>query len=148
MNREERLRAALPGADHEMITRLGALPAADVAAVVAALRLAHREGRAHEVEVRRQRVRDRRKYKHIEDEQHAAATGRQVLALARRARSNLDTLAMLKQFYDDGPQVLALAVAGARAQGYSDTEIGNALECTRAAVGQRFGRKGDLYGAA
>jgi hypothetical protein len=44
-----------------------------------------------------------------------------------------------------GPSVLALAVAALRAQGYSDSEIGAALYCTRAAVGQRFGRKGDLY---
>ena len=68
-----------------------------------------------------------------------------MLALARRAGFNLDTLARLKEHYDDGPSVLALAVAGLRAEGYSDGEIGVALHCTRAAVGQRFGRKGNLY---
>jgi DNA-directed RNA polymerase specialized sigma24 family protein len=113
--------------------------------IVAAVKAAGRAALARDKARRRQRVADRRKHHHIEDDQQAAATERQTLALARRASTNLETLARLKEHYDDGPSVLALAVAGARSQGYSDAEIGAALHCTRAAVGQRFGRKGDLY---
>ena len=93
---------------------------------------------------RRQAREDRRTYHHIEDDQHAAACERQIQALGHRAAGSLDTLARLKRHYDDGLSVLALAVAGLRAQDYSDAEIGRALGCTRQAVGERFGRKGSL----
>jgi DNA-directed RNA polymerase specialized sigma24 family protein len=145
VNREERLRRELPADLAHRAAELASLPVAQVDLIVGALRLAHRAGREHERQVRRQRVADRRKYNHIEDHQQADATSRQALALARRAGSSLDTLALLQQFYDEGPSVLGLAVAGLRAQGYSDGEIGRALGITRAAVGQRFGRKRDLY---
>jgi hypothetical protein len=146
MNRESRLRAALAGTGLEdRAAGLAGLPAAQVDLIVAALRASRRAALAADRARRRQRVADRRKHGHIEDYQQAEACQRQTLALARRAGSNLDTLARLRDHYDDGPAVLALAVAGARAQGYSDGEIGRALGVTRAAVGQRFGRKGDLY---
>jgi hypothetical protein len=146
VNREERLRAALDVTGIEdRAADLASLPAAQVDLIVSALKASGRAALARDKERRRQRVADRRKYHHIEDDQQAEACQRQTLALARRAGSNLDTLARLKEHYDDGPSVLALAVAALRAQGYSDGEIGAALHCTRAAVGQRFGRKGDLY---
>jgi hypothetical protein len=147
VNREERLRAALDGTGIEdrAILALAALPAAQVDLIVSALKASGRAALARDKQRRRQRVADRRKYGHIEDDQQAEATRRQTLALARRAGSNLDTLARLAEHYDDGPAVLALAVDGLRAQGYSDGAIGQALGVTRAAVGQRFGRKGDLY---
>src|SRR6266702_4105654 len=146
VNREERLRAALAGTGLEdRAAGLATLPAAQVDLIVSALKASGRAALARDKDRRRQRVADRRKHHHIEDDQQAAATERQTLALARRAGTNLETLARLKGHYDDGPAVLALAVAGARAQGYSDPEIAAALHCTRAAVGQRFGRKGDLY---
>lgn len=144
MNREERLRAVLPGADDELVIRLADLPAATVADVVTALRLAHRDGRAHEVEFRRQRVRDRRKYNHIQDDQQAGATGRQLMALAKRAGGNLATLAMLKELFDAEHAVMSLAVAGLRQQGYSDAAIAEELGVTRQAVSQRFLRQPDL----
>jgi hypothetical protein len=145
VTREERLRRELPADLAHRAAELASLPVAQVDLIVGALRLAHRAGREHERQVRRQRVADRRKYHHIEDGQQAEACQRQTLALARRASSSLDTLASLADHYADGPAVLGLAVAGLRAQGYTDGEIGRALGITRAAVGQRFGRKRDLY---
>jgi hypothetical protein len=146
VNREGRLRAALDGTGLEdRAAGLARLPAEQVDLIVSALKASGRAALARDRSRRRQRREDRRKYHHIEDGQQAEACERQTMALARRAGSNLDALARLKEHYDDGPSVLALAVAALRAQGYSDGEIGAALGCTRAAVGQRFGRKGDLY---
>ena len=145
MNREERLRKVVPGAPDDLIAGLAARPAAEVDQIVALAKQARRDAIAADKARRRQRVADRRKYNHIEDEQQAGATERQTLALARRAGSNLDTLTRLKEHYADGPAVLGLAVAALRAEGYSDGEIGQALGVTRYAVGLRFGRRGDLY---
>jgi hypothetical protein len=145
MNREERLRAALEGTGLEdRAADLASLPVTQVDLIVSAIKASGRAALARDRERRRQRAADRRKYNHIEDQQQAEACERQTLALARRAGSNLDTLARLKEHYDDGPSVLALAVAALRAQGYSDGEIGRALGVTRDAVGRRFGRRGDL----
>lgn len=143
MNREARLRAALNGTGMEdQAAGLAALPAGQVDLIVAAVKAAGRLALARDKARRRQRVVDRRKYNHAEDDQQAAATERQTLALARRAGSNLGTLARLKEHYDDGPSVLALAVAGAQSRGYSWAEIGQALGTTRQAAQQRFGRQG------
>jgi DNA-directed RNA polymerase specialized sigma24 family protein len=105
---------------------------------VAAVKASGRAALARDRGRRKQRVADRRKYNHIEDQQQAEACQRQTLALDRRAGSNLETLARLKEHYDDAPSVLALAVAALRAQGYSDGEIGAALGlhqgCGRPAV--------------
>jgi hypothetical protein len=144
VNREERLRRERPADLAHRAAELASLPTAQVDLIVGALRSAHRAGREHERQVRRQRVADRRKHGHIEDDQQADATSRQALALARRAGSNLDTLARLAGHYDDGPSVLALAVAGLRAQGYSDGEIGAALGITRQAVWKRFPRQPEV----
>lgn len=146
MTREDRIRAVLPDAGEDLITRLAALPTAAVADVVTAVKHAHRDGRAHEVAVRKQRRDDRRKHGHIDDGQLAAGVERQTFALGNRAgQGSLEALARLKEHYDDGPSVLTLAVAGLRSEGYSDSEIGLALGVTRMAVGQRFGRKGTVY---
>ena len=146
MTREQRLRAALGGTGMEdQAASLATLPAAQVDLICSALKASGRAALARDKARRRQRVADRRKHGHIEDDQQAAAANRQALALARRAGSNLDTLARLKEHYDDGPSVLALAVAALRAEGYSDSQIGSALGVTRYAVGLRFGRRGDLY---
>jgi hypothetical protein len=139
MTREERLRAAL--ADTGMEDRaadLATLPAAQVDLIVATLKAAGRAALARDKARRRQRVADRRKHHHIEDDQQAAATERQTLALARRASTNLETLERLKAHYDDGPSVLALAVAGARAQGRSWGAIAQALGVTRQTAWERF----------
>ncbi len=149
MNREDRLRAALGGTGLEdRSPELAALPAPQVDLIVTALKASRRAALIADKARRRQRVADRRRYRHIQDDQQADAAERQTLALARRAGGNLDTLARLRDHYDDGPSVLTMAVHGLRAQGYSDGEIGRALGITRAAVGQRFGRKRDVYTAA
>lgn len=145
MTREERLRAALGGTGLEdRAADLASLPVSQVNLICSALRASGRVALARDRERRRQRVADRRKFRHIEDHQQAAATERQTLALARRAGSNLDTLARLKEHYDDGPAVLALAVAGLKAEGYSDGEIGRALGITRQAVWKRFSRQPEV----
>jgi hypothetical protein len=146
VTRAQRLRAALEGTGLEdQAAGLAALPAAQVDLICSALKASGRAALARDKAKRRQRVADRRKHGHVEDGQQADATERQTLALARRAGSNLDTLARLKEHYDDGPSVLALAVGALRAEGYSDGQIGQALGVTRYAVGLRFGRRGDLY---
>jgi len=142
MNRAERLRSALGGTGLEdQAASLATLPAAQVDLIVAAIRASRRAALAADKARRRQRVADRRRHNHIEDDQQAEATERQTLALARRAGSNLDTLTRLAEHYADGPAVLALAVAGLHAQGYSDGEIGQALGITRQAVWKRFPRQ-------
>jgi hypothetical protein len=143
VNREQRLRSALEGTGMEdQAASLATLPAAQVDLIVSALKASGRAALARDKARRRQRVADRRKYGHIEDGQQAAAADRQALALARRAGSNLDTLARLKEHYEDGPSVLALAVAGLRARGYSWAEIAGALDITRQSAWERFGRQG------
>lgn len=142
MNREERLSAALDGTGLEhAAAELASLPVGQVNLIVAALKASGRAAVARDKARRRQRREDRRRYHHIEDGQHADATNAMTLALARRAGADLGTLARLQEHYDDGPAVLALAVAALRAQDYTDGEIGAALGITRQAVGQRFGRK-------
>jgi hypothetical protein len=144
MNREARLRAALDGTGlGDQAAGLATLPAGQVDQIITMLRAAGRAAIARDKARRRQRVADRRKYGHIEDDQQADATRRQTLALARRAGSNLATLARLAEHYGDGPEVLALAVAGLRARGYSWADIGSALGITRQSAWERFGCQGD-----
>lgn len=144
MNRESRLRKVSPGASDELVDALASMAAADVDLIVRFGRQASRDGVEQHKAKRRQRVADRRRYHHVEDDQQADATDRQTLAMARRAGSNLETLARLQAHYDDEPTVIGLAVAGLRAQ-YSDTEIGVALghprEFARQAVHQKYGRR-------
>ena len=82
----------------------------------------------------------------MEDADYAGASARFMDGLGRRAGANLEALAALAAILREGRALLALAVAGARAQGYSDAEIGAALGVTRQRVGQRFGRKRDVDG--
>jgi len=109
VTREQRLRAALPGAGDDLIGRLAALPAGVVSDVVTAAKQAHRRGRAHEVAVRRQRKADRRNHGHIEDDQQAGATARMLGATARRAGQSLDALAALAQFEHSIPELKRVA---------------------------------------
>lgn len=73
--RRDRIAAALPdGTDPALIDRLAGLPAAEVTAITAALRAAHRAGRDHEVQVRRTRRENRQRYMRPDDEQVSATT--------------------------------------------------------------------------
>jgi hypothetical protein len=147
MNREERLRRELAGTGlQDRAHELAALPAAQVDLIARALRASGRAALDRDRQRRRQRRVDRRKYGHVEDPDYVAASVRVLGGLGRRAGSSLDALDALHRFIArDGPAVLAVAVDGLRAQGYSDGEIGGALGITRQAVGQRFGRKGGVH---
>jgi hypothetical protein len=143
VNREERLRRELPGDLKDRAGELAGLPVATVDLIVAGLRASHRAGREYETCQRRQRRENRRRYGWVEDDQYADAAVRFLDGLGRRAGANLEALAALAAIIRQARTLLALAVAGARAVGYSDTEIGEALghprESARQAVGQRFG---------
>jgi hypothetical protein len=146
VNRLERLRAALDGTGLEdQAASLASLPAAQVDLICSALKASGRAALARDKARRRQRVADRRKYQHIEDGQQASATERMLAATGQRAAQSLDALADLVRFERATiPEVKRLAVAGLRAQGYSDPEIGRALGVTSQRVGQLYGLKADF----
>jgi hypothetical protein len=83
-----------------------------------------------------------------EDADYSKAVVRMIGGMGRRASADLPALKALAEAVDNARQILALAVDGARARGYSDGEIGRALGITRQAVGQRFGRKQDVHAGA
>lgn len=122
----------------QLIGPLGELPSADVDRIVTALRAARKAGRQDEAAARRRRRSNRPRR---DDDWVADAAESMVKSLARRSAYTLETLAALRQHYDDGPAIMAIAVDGARAQGYSDAEIGRALGVTSEAIGQRYGRR-------
>lgn len=80
-----------------------------------------------------------------ENDAYAGAVVRQIKSMGRRASTDLEALRWLAGAADYARVVLAMAVDGCRARGYSDGEIGAALGITRQAVGQRFGRKRDVH---
>ena len=80
-----------------------------------------------------------------ESDAYGRAVVRMIGGMGRRASADLDALAALADAVDNARAILALAVDGCRARGYSDGEIGAALGITRQAVGQRFGRKRDVH---
>jgi hypothetical protein len=123
----------------ELVGPLSRLPVAEVDLIVRALKASRGAG----VDAERERRRRRRKNKGgTDDEKVAAVIGQLSRSLAGRAAGTLETLSLLKRHYDDGPAMLALAVAGARARGYSDADIGRTLGVTGSAVGERYGRRG------
>lgn len=81
----------------------------------------------------------------IEDDSYAAGVVRLIRKMGVRASADLEALKWLAGAADHTRDALAMAVDGCRARGYSDGEIGHALGITRQAVGQRFGRKGEVY---
>jgi hypothetical protein len=146
VNREERLRRELAGTGLEgQAGQLAGLPTAQVGLIVRALRASHRAGREHEKQARRQRNADRRKYGRYDVDQVADALDQRTIhGLGRRAGVSLEALARLDEHYADGSQVLAMAVDGLRARGYSWGLIGAALGTTRQAAWERFHRQADL----
>lgn len=91
------------------------------------------------------RARQQKKENVIENSDYARGLVRQIRSMGKRASADLDALAWLASAADHARCALAVAVDGCRARGYSDGEIGQALGITRQAVGQRFGRKHDVY---
>lgn len=91
------------------------------------------------------RRRGQRAERKTENGDYAASVVRQIRSMGLRASEDLYALGWLAAAVDHARTALDLAVAGCRARGYSDAEIGAALGITRQAVGQRFGRKRDVH---
>jgi len=151
-SRADRIRKAVPGLAEEDITALASLGVADVDVIVKALRQARRDERQHQADLKRQAKKDKRNQPGLADEGFKAENyidSLLVKSVVPRAGRSLEHLSRLRQHYDDGPEVLALAVAGLRARvkpkPYSDTEIGMALgyekEFARQEVHRRFGSR-------
>jgi hypothetical protein len=145
VNRAERLRRVIPGADDALIAALAAKPAGEVDMIVAALRQARRDERQHQADQRRQRKSDGRRFRHYDSGELTKRNIRLLDSAGRRAATgDLDALAGFAEFTRHADRVMRLAVIGLRAQGISDEVIGGYLGITRQAVGQRFGRKGSF----
>jgi len=156
-SRANRIRKAVPGLAEEDITALASLGAAELTVVLKALRQARRDERQHQADRKRQAKTDKRNQPGLADEGFKAENyidSLLVKSVVPRAGRSLEHLARLRQHYDDGPEVLALAVAGLRARvkpkPYSDTEIGMALgyekEFARQEVHRRFGSRNQAAG--
>ena len=91
------------------------------------------------------RIRQQRKERVTENSHYGEWLVRSIRKMGTRASNDLDALTWLSGAVDHARDALAMAVAGCRATGYSDAEIGQALGITRQAVGQRFGRKQVVY---
>lgn len=155
VNRAGRIRKVIPGAPDELITALAAKPAVEVDLIITAMRQARRDERQHQADLKRQAKIDKRNQPGRADDGFKAENYIDSLLMTSvvpRAGRKLEHLARLRQHYADGPEVMALAVAGARAKGWSDTQIGMALgyekESARQEVGRRYGRKGNAAGCS
>jgi hypothetical protein len=139
VNREGRLRRELGTGHEHLAVDLGRLPVDQVKLIVTALRAARRAGREHDRAVRRQRRADAKRW--YDEEQLADRNLRLLDATGKRAERSLDALEWLGQANSRTDELIALAVAGLRAQGVSWELIGEALGITRQAAWQRFGRQ-------
>lgn len=134
MNRADRLRKLIPGADPALIAALAARPVAEVDLLVVALRQARRDGIAHEKARRAQRRADARKYHHYDEGQLAGRNLRLLDSTGRRATIDLAALEALDQLIEHAQVLRRLAVIGLHARGYADEEIAEALGITRQGV--------------
>jgi hypothetical protein len=142
MNREQRLRKAVPGADSSLIGALAALPASEVTIILAALRQARRDERQHQAELKRQRKADDRAHGNYDEEDLTRRNLALITSQGRRAGAgNLDALGALGQLRKHADTWLAQAVEGCRDHGYSDHDIAQALNVTRQAVSQKYPRQ-------
>jgi hypothetical protein len=142
VNREQRLRKAVPGADNSLIGALAGLPASEVTLILAALRQARRDERKHQAELKRQRKADNRRYNNYDEHNLTSRNLAFVNSQGKRASSgNLDALAGLSELRKHTDNWLAEAVSGCREHGYSDHDIALALDVTRQAVSQRYPRQ-------
>jgi len=91
------------------------------------------------------RARQQKAERVAENGDYAPYVVRLIDRMGKRASDDLAALGWLAGAVTHARTALALAVDGCRAQGYSDAEIGAALGITRQAVGQRFGRKREVY---
>jgi hypothetical protein len=145
VNREERLRRVIPGADDALITALAAKPAAEVDVIVAALRQARRDERQHQADRKRQAKADARNHHHYDSDELAGRNVRLLRSSGQRAEhGDLDALRGLAEFARSADRMIHLAVDGLRARGVSDAEISRYLGCTRQSVHGRFRRQDSL----
>jgi hypothetical protein len=142
MNREQRLRKAVPGADASLIGALAGLPSSEVTLILAALRQARRDERQHQAELKRQRKADNRNHGNYDEEQLAqrnlAVVGKQADRAEAGSIEALGALGELRRYMDEW---ITLAVTGCRDRGYSDHDIAQALSVTRQAISQRYPRE-------
>jgi hypothetical protein len=89
--------------------------------------------------------RGRRGERKTETDAYAAVVERQIKSMGARASVDLAALQVFAALTTYSRECLALAVDGCRARGYSDPDIAAALGVTRQRVGQRFGRKRNVY---
>jgi hypothetical protein len=142
VNREQRLRKAVPGADDSVIGALAALPVSEVTIILAALRQARRDERQHQTELRRQRKADDRAHGNYDESDLTRRNLALIASQGKRARNgNLDALEALGQLRRHADAWLAQAVNGCRDRGYSDHDIAQVLGVTRQAVSQRYPRE-------
>jgi hypothetical protein len=142
MNREQRLRKAVPGADSNLISALATLPASEVTLILAALRQARRDERKHQAELKRQRKADNRNHGNYDESDLARRNLALIASQGQRASDgNLDALAALGQLRKHADAWITQAVDGCRDHGYSDHAIAQALDVTRQAVSQRYPRQ-------
>ena len=151
--RADRVRKVVPGLAEEDISTLASLGQAELTVVLRALHQARRDERQHLADRKRQAKTDKRNQPGLADDGFKAEDyldSLLVKSVVPRAGRSLEHLARLRQHYADGPEVMALAVAGARAKGWSDTQIGMALgyekEYARQEVHRRFGSRIALGG--
>jgi len=142
VNREQRLRKVVPGADDSLIGALATLPASNVTLVLTALRQARRDEREHQAALKRQRKTDNRTHGNYDESDLARRNLAIVTSQGKRARDgNLDALEALSQLRKHSDDWLAQAVSGCRERGYSDHDIALALGVSRQAVSQRYPRQ-------
>jgi hypothetical protein len=142
VNREQRLRKAVPGADSSLISTLAALPAADVTLILAALRQARRDEREHQAALKRQRKTDNRIHGNYDEADLARRNLAIITSQGKRASGgNLDALEALSELRRHADKWITQAVNGCRDHGYSDHDIALALDVTRQAVSQRYPRQ-------
>jgi hypothetical protein len=144
MNREQRLRRQIPGADQELITQLAARPADEVDLVVRALRQARRDALAHDKSRRAQRRADARSHRWYDEAQLAKRNNAVLSAQGKRAQEDLEALGWLAESRRHADRLIAMAVEGLRSRGLSDADIGSALGITKQGVQKRFQRQPEL----
>jgi hypothetical protein len=144
-SRADRLRKVSPGADEADIAALASLGQAEVAVITRVASQAGRDALSRQAERKRQRKADNRRHGNYDEADFIRRNEAVVTKQGERAASgNLDALAALGTLHRHVGTWIRWAVEGCRAEGYSDTDIGEAIGITRQSVGERFGRKGTL----
>lgn len=147
MNREGKLRKAVPGASDETLAVLAALPMAQVDLIAGLARQAGRDALAADRARKRQRKEDDRVNGNHDESSFTRRNLAVIASQGERARSgNLDALEGLGQVRRSIDTVIGRAVASCRAEGISDKVIGEALGVTKQAVQSRWSRQGTLSG--